>query len=188
MIFRKEDKNFVTFDSNGFIDEATIAGHTSDSWLYNSTIAMVKDNEIIELEVGDVYYYSDNSGAIHYKKLGDIDYDGEEFEDIHFEGVGTITGETGLMGATLLPGTGSSEVNSIDNNSHVIINKNLSVIGALETIGHELFGHALIYSKTKDRNAAAHNFEIGNKDLNSVLINNIITARKEIINNIGIKL
>lgn len=114
--------------------------------------------------------------------MGEIEYEGEFYKDTEFISTGVTTGETGYMGKILFPGEGISGQNSIDDKIHIYINKNLSKVGSMETLGHELFGHGLIYSETGNRNASIHQFK-GMKDCNTRLVNNIIRARKEIIQN-----
>jgi len=53
---------------------------------------------------------------------------------------------------------------------YIIINNNLSNLGAAQSFSHEAFGHAAIYMETGDRKASADDFQPGGRDNNRTLI------------------
>lgn len=122
------------------------------------------------------------NGEQKYVDLRDIEYEGEEYMDTEFTTSGLTTGETGNLGKTLFPGAVINRQSSIDDNMHVYINKNLSRIGTMEMIGHELYSHSYIYFLTKCRMFASHCTK-GSKDLNILVGFYITKARREIIEN-----
>ena len=182
-LFPKKDREFIVFDKDGFIVQESLISHHSDSWLYNSIIKMNSAQEITSINLSYGFYYKNDIGETNYLDFGEIEYEDPEFEDTEFITTGVTTGETGNMGKTLFPGIGISGQNSTDANTYVYINKRLSTLGALETIGHELFGHVYIFYLTKDRIEASHKFAPGLRDVNHKLVNNIKRARREIIFN-----
>ena len=128
------------------------------------------------------YYYKDNDGAICKGNLSYYNPD-DFFKDTTFESVsGLVSGESGKYAQTLLPGKYKSSVNSPDENVYIYIHPKLSKSGAAEAFSHEAYGHAYIYQTTRDREKAAHQV-IGLKESNLLLLNNVIEARKETINN-----
>lgn len=75
------------------------------------------------------------------------------------------------------------EQNSINDNIEVHINSQLTFIGAIEALSHELYGHALLYIRNGfDHNGASH-IIVGLRDTNTTLVKLILDARKETINN-----
>lgn len=126
------------------------------------------------------YSYKDNTGKIINDHLSS-EYE-EGYEDTDFLMTsGLTTGETGKWGISLLPGKGSSEVNSLDNSAHIYIDPSLSTIGKAEALSHELYGHGYLYDIYRDRIIAGHDNRKTTIEYNLLLKNNILNARKETV-------
>ncbi|MDO4972457.1 MAG: hypothetical protein Q4E41_10240 [Bacteroidales bacterium] len=82
-----------------------------------------------------------------------------------------------------MPGTGTSNVNSIDENIHVIKNRNPSQEGAAANVSHEVNGHVLMYLRTHDRQLSGHDYD-GNIERNRKLYELIFNSLIETITNI----
>lgn len=96
---------------------------------------------------------------------------------------GLTTGETGMLGVTVLPNRGESGVNSLDGSQITInVNKHLSLLGRAEMYSHEANGHAWLFVFTGDRAQAAHDY-VGMWDANGWLRFLILGSRKETLRN-----
>lgn len=159
-------------------------GHVSDSENYNSLLNLVCSNIVTNvISESEQYQYRNASGNIITARLGKIEYDEDFKDETPTKPLGLTTGETGKYGITLLPGNGTSGVNSIDDNIYVITNNQLSPLGAAQSFSHEAYGHAYIYVNTKDRALSGHHLIEGGFDTNRVLTARTITAILETITN-----
>ena len=107
----------------------------------------------------------------------------EQLMDTSFEFTsGVTTGESGNMGKTLFPDLDGEE-NSPDLNIKVIVNPEMSLLGAAEIFSHEAYGHALLYIRNGgDHNGASHQVS-GMIDVNLTLKDMIFKSRKETVKN-----
>jgi RHS repeat-associated protein len=178
----KEDIKFVRLDTNGNIDRDFLNSHKSESGNYNALSELVNSDILTEVSLGNSYSFMDNNGNMQTAKMSYQSAD-PEFADIDGSTLnGTTTGEAGLMGQTLLPGKGTSGVNSPDNSIKIIMNKDLSPAARAEMYSHEANGHALMYIRTGDRTKSGHIIS-GSKDTNTPLINIIKTSKMETVKN-----
>ena len=180
----QKERDFVVLDDNGYINKSVLNSHKNGSSNYNALKELVNSDLDIYVRLDKTYKYRDNFGRILHENMSYVEPD-EYLADKNFESPnGLTTGEGGKNGITLLPGNGQSGINSIHNGRiDIIINEKLSEIGRAETYSHEANGHALIYVRTKNRDASAHHFS-GMKELNTTLRNMIIDSRKETIKNL----
>lgn len=178
-----EDRKYVRFDKNGNIDKELMNSHKSESENYNALSEQVNSDLTIHVKLSDYYFYVDNDNKLIFRRMGGI---AEAYADVNVEtSNGLSTGEGGLNGQTLLPGRGKSGVNSINNDIHVIINKNLSPLGRAETYSHEANGHSLLYVRTRNRRMSGHMPLPGCIDGNKALSDMSKKSRKETIQNMG---
>ena len=178
-----EDRAAVKFSSSGEIDFNVLNGHISQSANFSHLKELNDSHEniFVQMSTGHVGYIN-NEG--NYKTT-EMSYWGveEDFYDLKFEYVsGVTTGETGRLGITLLPGKGKSGVNSPNENIYIIINGDLTELGAAEIYSHEANGHALLFIRTRDRDASRHKFETG-KEEKIELSKMILDSRKETVKN-----
>jgi hypothetical protein len=139
----------------------------------------------IEVSLADKFSYIDNEGNIIEKEMryfephpDFVDKTGGNYL------TGTTTGESGHLGVALLPGKGTSGVNSPDNSIKIILNEKLSQAARAEIYSHEAMGHALMYVRTEDREISGHKFsEDGQMDTNKPLVNMIYRSKMETVKN-----
>ena len=176
------DREYVNIDKNGYIDATLINNHSSLSDNYNLLQELVNSDLIINVVLGTEIQAQNNNGQLYVEKLSYTGFD-EYFIDSEFQiTYGLSTGETGKFGLSLLPGKGSSEVNSIDEKIYVLIHTSLSTIGRAEAYSHEANGHVIMYNRTRNREASAHqaiNFTENNIPLKQL----ILKSRKETVYN-----
>ena len=180
----QEDREYIRFNENGLFDIGRYLSHYSDSYNYRCIGEIALSTDIMTIEMNNEYNYVDNSGKVKNRKMDyHIDLDIIDY-DIS-SAYSNTTGESGTLGIALLPGIGTSGVNSLDKNIHVVLNDKLSEEGAVSNISHEVFGHGLIYIRTHNRSASRHltNPYGGLKDYNQLLIDLIYKSLKESINN-----
>ena len=178
------DAAFVKFE-NGVINQSLMNSHSSESSNFNMLKEISNSDFEVNINISSGFEYKDDNGNIGYRSMGDIEYE-HDFPDFSFKRCdGNITGETGFLGKTLLPGTGGGGQNSVDGNISVFVNQNLSTIGGAETLSHELYGHALIYVRTQDRKQSGHDTPTGAEN-NHYLEKTILKAREETIDNMNL--
>ena len=183
-----EDRKYVVLNDKGEIDKTLMASHKNDSENYNHLYTLVEPDDItvkVKLSKEKIYYYDNNGTKISDDKALPMFYQGieKDFEDRKFTNPNSFsTGEVGRSGVTLLPGIGSSGVNSPDKNIYVYVNSQYTEIGKAESFSHEAYGHAYLYLITKDRGVSGHLF-VGPHDTNERLDQEILRARKETVDN-----
>ncbi len=177
------DRDYVMFDENNQIIVSLMESHESISMNYNDLLEMAQNSINIVVMTQDYYLYKDNEGQIHFRHMGQIEYDEYYMEENPIAPTGSTNGDTGFLGKALLPDVGKSGQNSIDNNIYIILNKGMSDLGAAETFSHEGYGHAYLYMKTQDREIAGHDFIEGSKENNKLLVNRIVNSILETIKN-----
>uniref|UniRef100_A0AB33JFT0 RHS repeat-associated core domain-containing protein n=2 Tax=unclassified Prevotella TaxID=2638335 RepID=A0AB33JFT0_9BACT len=175
-----EDAQYVAIDRNGYININLINSHKSASPNFGYLQRLVNSDLIynIALTEKDVEYANNDGGTgrlpMTYDKYPDwADKNG----DVTINA--TENGEIGRMGVTLLPGKGTSGVNSKDSNVWVYINSKLSRRSRVDAYSHEANGHGVIYEETRDRSQSGHQFGPGNKDENEKLKIRILNSKKE---------
>ncbi len=179
----KDMQQHIQFDKNGYINQDAIKDIQSESQNFNSLKTMVLSDRTLEVELDDKFTYSDKSGNINEQAMSYLGIDPDFIGNDNGKGIGTSTGETGLLGKTLFPDKNGLQ-NSTDNNIKVIINSNLSEEGRAQTYSHEANGHAYVYIKTNgDRQRASHQYTAGNVDLNRTLFELINKSINETILN-----
>lgn len=160
----------------------TMLSHFSISGNYNSLLELAGSDLTFNVSVLDNYIFMDSAGNICNGKLSYSESE-SEFVDFSFTSPsGLTTGEGGKYGITLLPGQGTSGVNSVDNSVHTYIHPSLSNTGKAEALSHELFGHGWLYNRYRDRNVSRHDFRGTNVDHNFLLRTRIRNARIETVN------
>ena len=179
----ESDREYIQFNANGQIDAVLLSSHESFSNNYQLLKELVTSDLMINVEIVSAKTAQDNDGNVYVEKLS---YNGidEYFIDSGISVTsGLSTGETGKYGLSLLPGKGSSNVNSPDDNVYVIIHPSLTDVGKSEVYSHEANGHVLLYHRTRDRKSSEHQ-PIGMTENNIVLKELILQSRKETISNI----
>ena len=161
----------------------------SDSNNFSGLVTLVNSTTIIEVELNTKFISRDENNNINEYQMSYIPFESEfpEFIDADFSQVnGLTTGESGFIGKTLFPDNNGSQ-NSITNSIQIIINSELSPLGAAETFSHEGYGHVLLYIMNGgDHNGASHSFiqtTEGPCDANIQLKEMIFKARKETVLN-----
>ena len=184
-----EDRNYVRLTDSGSIDYGLMSSHESGSENYKALLTMAGSELVFHLGVQNEYEYKNANGTI---EKGILSYEPaaepsdpfyEEFLDTEILSVnGITTGESGHYGQTLLPGYGTSGMNSVNGDTYVYVHSSLSNIGKSEVVSHELFGHAFSYCLFRDRVRAGHNFSVSGRDSNTELRNFILRSRRETVN------
>ena len=180
----ESDREYVQLNANGQIDASLLSGHESSSGNYQLLKELVTSDLMINVELVSAKEAQDNDGNAYVENLSYSGVD-EYFVDSEIQATsGLSTGETGKYGLSLLPGKGSSGVNSPNDNIYVIIHPSLSEVGRSEVYSHEANGHVIIYNRTRDRKASEHQ-PVGMTENNIVLKELILQSRKETISNIN---
>jgi len=157
----KEDRAFVKLGADGKIDRKLMDSHSSSSGNYNSLKKLVDDKKVVTVAVTDHYDYKDKSGNVKSDNMGPITK--QEFAPTPGN-----TGEGGLAGKTLTPDN-SLPKQSVDGDTHIVINSNLSEQGQAETFAHEGYGHALLFVEGKSYLHQMVHVDGGFKDMNQAL-------------------
>ena len=178
----QDDRQYVILNENGSIDYERMRLHQTESENYNALLNMASSEMIITLNVSEGFQYTDNDGVVHSDKLTYCEPDPYFADKSITYTSGLTTGETGKFGITLLPGEGTSGINSVDRQVHVFVHPSLSEIGMAEAISHEFFGHGYMFFLTKDRNKSAHDTRGTSVEFNTELKNMILRSRRETIN------
>ena len=176
------DRQYVILDKNGNLDYDIMKAHDSDSENYICLMDLTGSDLVFNVNIQEKYtdYMNEQGESGDNGKLSYCEPD-DFFVDNDFSSPsGLTTGESGKYGTTLLPGNGSSGVNSVDNAAHVFIHPSLSEIGKAEALSHELYGHGYLYHKYRNRTVAGHQY-IGSTDTNILLRQHIFRARKETV-------
>ena len=176
-----DERQFVVLNHDGNIDYDTMLSHKSESENYSKLLTMSGSDITYNIYLQADYSYKDNNGKIIDNNHLSSEYE-EGYEDTDFLNTsGLTTGETGRYGISLLPGKGTSGVNSLDNSAHIYIAPSLSTIGRAEALSHELYGHGYLYDKYRDRNKSKHDNRNTMIEYNDELRNHILRARKETV-------
>ena len=185
----KESREYVTLDSNGYIDYDSMSGYCGDSYNFNCLRTLVNDGLTIDVVLDNKYTYANKIGSLGTREMGYYEPNPEYGDEKDTLGISVdllSTGEGGNLGKTLFPDRISSE-NSPNNNLIIVVNSQLSEFGRIETFSHEAYGHVLLYLLNGgDHIGASHKFERtprGTIDSNTDLVNKILKAKKETIIN-----
>lgn len=185
----KESREYVTLDSNGYIDYDSMSGYCGDSYNFNCLRTLVNDGLTIDVVLDNKYTYANKIGFLGTREMGYYEPNPEYGDEKDTLGISVdllSTGEGGNLGKTLFPDRISSE-NSPNNNLIIVVNSQLSEFGRIETFSHEAYGHVLLYLLNGgDHIGASHKFERtprGTIDSNTNLVNKILKAKKETIIN-----
>lgn len=128
----ESDREYVQLNANGQIDASLLSGHESSSGNYQLLKELVTSDLMINVELVSAKEAQDNDGNAYVENLSYSGVD-EYFVDSEIQATsGLSTGETGKYGLSLLPGKGSSGVNSPNDNIYVIIHPSLSEVGRSE--------------------------------------------------------
>ncbi len=176
-----EDREYVVLDNHGYINHEVLSKHRSNSGNYSSLLALSSADVTVFVLENNSFTYPSN-GII---KIQPMDYGGiaEELQgNDGGQGIGTIAGDSGLLGKTLLPNDSSAQ-RSHDNNIYVIVNSEMSDMSKAEMFAHEGYGHAYVYITTGDYDKSVHKHGPGNRDLNRYLFELINRAMNEVVHN-----
>lgn len=179
-----EDREYVILGDNGYIDHNSLAGHSSNSENYNSLLILSGTDITIFVLENDSFTYKSNGNINSYV----MNYNGIDEELIgndYGKGTGTIAGDSGLLGKTLLP-TDEAIQRSPDSNIHVIVNSKMSDMSKAEMFAHEGYGHAAVYISTGSHKKSTHEYVNVNgefKDMNKSLFGLINRAMNEVLKN-----
>ena len=179
----KDLRQYVVFNSQGYINQDIIKGVSADSHNFNYLKDMVLSETIVEVKLDNKFTYIDEYGKTQESKMSYLGVDKDFIGNNDGKGIGTSTGETGFLGKTLFPDKNGLQ-NSTDDNIKIIVNSELSEEGQAQTYSHEANGHAHIYIKTQgNRKQASHQYENGSVDLNRDLFKKINESINETIKN-----
>ncbi|MCQ2095039.1 MAG: RHS repeat-associated core domain-containing protein [Bacteroidaceae bacterium] len=182
MTLPEDARDYVSLNQDGFIDDSRLMDYTGDSGNMQSLQKLAKDDMVIEVFLDNGFDFSDSNGNHGHS---DMRYDGviDGFEDVNFQyTAGIYTGECGLLGKNLFPDN-VGEQNSPSSNMRIVVNSEMSPLGAAETFSHEAYGHGLLYLQNGHNHlGASHQGEEG-KETNLLLKQMIMNSRKETIRN-----
>ena len=174
-----EDCNYVDFDSYGFLNLSLMQSHKSNSWNYCALKNLAKSNDLFIVKLVSSHDFKNDENEIQTLELGSITYEDEFYIPEELEPLNPTTGETGFFGKTLFPGQGISNQNSPNEYIYILVNSQLSNLGAAQAFSHEGYGHAYLYVLTGNRKASSHDFIMGLGDLNKHLLDFISKAITE---------
>jgi len=174
----KDARAYVVVDKKtGLIDKTKLNQYNNagKSGNFASLKQLVNDKKVYNVNVSNKITSKDGDGKISTQKLNPVDY-------VDFLTKQPLKEPEGFMGQTLLPGKEKEQANSPDNEVHVIINESLKPVDQSKYIGHELYGHAYMYSVGKNPNhqavSSGDGFKEGNKELGTQIKNSMNEAEK----------
>ncbi len=97
--------------------------------------------------------------------------------------LGPTTGEEGFLGIMQIPGKLSDALNSPDDKIKITINSGLSELGQAQLMSHELYGHALLFSRGEPHKHSvvsdeSGGFKEGNRALSKQILKSIAETTK----------
>lgn len=93
-----KDKSFVRINKNGSLDVDYLKSHRSTSENYNSLIALAEASVHINVSLSSSFTYKDTNDQIGIQEMAYLGVDDFFVGNNNGKGVGTTTGETGLLG------------------------------------------------------------------------------------------
>ena len=179
-----EDREYVVLGDNGYINHDVLSEHNSNSENYKSLLTLSGTNETVFVLENDSFAYKSN-GSIDSYPMNYNGIDEKLIGNADGQGVGTVAGDSGLLGKTLLPDDAAIQ-RSPDSNIYVIVNSGMSDMSKTEMFAHEGYGHAAVYILTGSHDQATHDYKNIDgefKDMNRYLFELINRAMNEVINN-----
>ena len=178
-----KERQYVIFNRDGYIQTDNMQKLDSKSINYNSLKALVNSDKTTNVIIANHFTYRTpdmKTGTATMKYLGiEPDYISNDITSISTP----TTGENGFLGKTLFPDLDGYQ-NSPTNDINVIIHSDLSDIGAAQMFSHEAYGHAYFYIITNgNHQQSSHQYEDGNKDLNTALVEWIRKVMNETLKN-----
>ncbi|MDJ1505187.1 RHS repeat-associated core domain-containing protein [Xanthocytophaga agilis] len=176
----KEARDFVVVDKKtGMIDKAKLSQYknTGKSGNVDALKQLVNDKKVYNVSVANKFSTKDADGKIITRNMAPVDY-------IDFLTKKEMKEPEGFLGQTLIPGTAKDQDNSPNNEVQVIINETLKDVDKAKLIGHELYGHAYMYSLGKPNGHKGipgpngEGFIEGNKELGNQIKNRTNEAEK----------
>ena len=178
----QELQHYVQLDANGYIDKEKINQYSGKNYNLNCLQALVNNRNTFRVSLADQFIYQDLSGNLGANPMGYYPPSPDLWEFVDYFGLqpsGTSTGETGFLGKTLFPGKNGLQ-NSLTDEIHIIINKNLSPTGSAEMYSHEANGHALAYVLSNENYfSAIHWHKFGSFDFNIALKYLILKSKNQ---------
>ena len=182
----KESREYVTLDSNGYIDYDSMSGYCGDSYNFNCLRTLVNDGLTIDVVLDNKYTYVNKMGNIGVGNMNHTPFNPQfDEKDTDPTSIGCpSTGESGTSGKTLFPDREGFE-NSPSNNIIIIINDKFSSIGQIESFAHEAYGHALLYLLNGGDHIGASHQTVGSGwiEKNKNLINLLLKTKEETLKN-----
>ena len=182
----KESREYVTLDSNGYIDYDSMSGYCGDSYNFNCLRTLVNDGLTIDVVLDNKYTYVNKMGNIGVGNMNHTPFNPQfDEKDTDPTSIGCpSTGESGTSGKTLFPDREGFE-NSPSNNIIIIINNKFSSIGQIESFAHEAYGHALLYLLNGGDHIGASHQTVGSGwiEKNKNLINLLLKTKEETLKN-----
>ena len=182
----KESREYVTLDSNGYIDYDSMSGYCGDSYNFNCLRTLVNDGLTIDVVLDNKYTYVNKMGNIGVGNMNHTPFNPQfDEKDTDPTLIGCpSTGESGTSGKTLFPDREGFE-NSPSNNIIIIINNKFSSIGQIESFAHEAYGHALLYLLNGGDHIGASHQTVGSGwiEKNKNLINLLLKTKEETLKN-----
>ena len=180
----KESWDYVKMNDNGYIDKELINSASFDSGNFSKLQYMANNEMNVTVNIADEAVFINNTSD-----SDQVSMELHEFDIVPKSAVldgndvgSTMLGEKGRNGLTLLPDS-KAAAQSLSSNVEVYVASDLSPFGKSEILSHEFYGHAFLYTLTKNVKAAVHNI-VGGRDCNTVLKNNILDSKKETVKNI----
>ena len=165
-------------NDNGYIDKELINSASFDSGNFSKLRYMANNEMDVTVNIADEAVFINNTSD-----SDQVSMELHEFEIVPNSAVldgndvgSTLLGEKGRNGFTLLPDS-KAAAQSLSSNVEVYVASDLSPFGKSEILSHEFYGHAFLYTLTKNVKAAVHSI-VGGRECNTVLKNNILDSKK----------
>ncbi|AXY78511.1 hypothetical protein D3H65_04250 [Paraflavitalea soli] len=176
----KEDQKYIKLDNDGNIDKAFMNSQTSESGNFNRLKELVNSSYTVEVHVENKYSYKTKEGEAITKEFSQPTID-KEYEPGAMD---VKTGETGMLGKTVVPENSANNNLSTNNNVQSYTNGKLSEEGQAQNVSHELYGHALLYIRDPEGKSYGHQVPQNSfKETNKALVKEVSSAIKETIQN-----
>ena len=177
-----DSHNFITFGDDGILDNDNLAKYPNNggSDNFNKLLGMSSSEYIFEVNVNDIFIYSNETGQLDFEYLDELGVDPYPSS----EGMYLRTGEDGWVGHISFPGN-DRKYNSTNNNIQITIHKDLSEEGRAQAFSHEAYGHGYLYLKNNGDKFSAEHQPNKMLEMNKALSSTINKAINETIKNMS---
>ena len=174
----KSIRSFVIFNKNGSINKIALNSVNSTSENFLKLSQLVNNNQVFEVNVSNKMTYKNEKGSLIDLDMGPITLTDDKHGSFGFN-----TGEEGWQGVTQTPGNNPDKYNSPNDKVKIVINSGLTLEGQAQIFAHEAYGHAFLYSTGRAHTHQVKNTSEGFKETNKILLDAIVRAIKETIEN-----